>query len=121
MKSLILFAHGSRRQQSNTEVAILTEKVLRRPDSPYDIVTCAFLELAEPNLNDAISGIIKAGIDNITILPYFLNSGSHVQRDIPALIAQARADYPECNFRLADPIGMYEGMPELILHSVRNL
>ena len=121
MKSLILFAHGSRRQESNTEVAILAGKVLQQPDNPYEVVTCAFLELAEPNLNDTISGIIKEGIDNITVLPYFLNSGNHVQQDIPALIAQARADYPQCNFKLANPIGMYEGMPELILHSVQNL
>lgn len=115
MKALVIIAHGSRRAESNEEVANLAEQVRQRAEQHYAIVEHAFLELAEPALPDVIESLIEHGSDEIVILPYFLNSGNHVREDIPTLLSNARHDHPACEFKLAQPIGMYAGMPELIL------
>ncbi len=121
MRSLIIFAHGSRRDESNKEVALLASKVSQKPDCNFDEVSFAFLELAKPDALMAINRLVEKGSNDITILPYFLNSGSHVKQDIPELLAQARQRYPDCKFTLAAAIGMYEGMPDLILQSSKQL
>lgn len=120
MNALIIIAHGSRRTASNDEVIALTDKVRTLSADAFDEVRCAFLELATPPLPDVVTELVNANARQITIMPYFLNSGSHVTQDIPALLAAAEAEHPQCEFRLAAAIGTYEGMPELILQSANQ-
>ena len=115
MKALIILAHGSRRKESNLEVATLTEKVERLSTDKYKLVACAFLELAEPSLMQAIDSAVDQGMSRITVLPYFLNSGNHVTQDIPEIIEAARKKHPGCDFTVTRCIGMDTNMPELIL------
>ncbi len=117
MNALVIIAHGSRRKASNDEVIALTEKVRTLSADKFNEVRYAFLELAAPGLPEVVNELVLANANQITVMPYFLNSGSHVTKDIPALLAAAEAAHPRCTFRLAAAIGMYEGMPELILQS----
>lgn len=121
MKALIIIAHGSRREESNQEVTRLTDKVREQSDEAFHIIRHAFLELAEPDLLSVIDELNQKNIDDITIMPYFLNSGNHVRQDIPALLEAAEKQYSHCTFKLTAAIGTYEGMPELILHSARQV
>lgn len=116
MRTLILLAHGSRRHESNQEVITLTDEVRNKAKDIYESVEYAFLELAEPELLYAIENSVKQGATEITVLPYFLNSGNHVKQDIPAIIDTAMEKYPHCKFNVTVCIGMYEGMAELILN-----
>ena len=115
MNTLIILAHGSRRQESNAEIASLAKQVEKCSDNEYDITAYAFLELAEPDLSQCIENMITYGASDITIFPYFLNSGNHVTCDIPALIKEANAQYPDCRFRLTSFIGKHKDIPNLIL------
>lgn len=119
MKALIILAHGSRRQESNQEIITLANEVEIVAGNEYKIIEPAYLEIVEPTLLQSIDQVVKAGITNITVLPYFLNSGNHVKRDIPAIIETATEKYPECRFKVSAFIGMFEGMPELILKQAR--
>lgn len=118
--ALIILAHGSRRKESNSEVAALTKKVERLSADKYDAVACAFLELAEPALPKVIDSCVAEGMARITVLPYFLNSGNHVTEDIPAIIKAARDRHPGCDFTVTRCIGMDANMPELILKQART-
>lgn len=120
MKALIILAHGSRRQESNQEVAALVNEVRKISTNEYDAIEHAYLEIAEPDLPLSIKQTIENGASDITVLPYFLNSGNHVKRDIPAIIKQASKKYPSCKFRISSFIGMYKGMPDLILKQARS-
>ena len=115
MNALIILAHGSRRQESNKEIVVLTTEVKAISADKYDIIEYAYLELAEPSLLQCIDNIINEGASSITIFPYFLNSGNHVTRDIPAIIETAAVQYPECRFDVSTFIGMHKDMPKLIL------
>lgn len=120
MQGLIVIAHGSRRAASNEEVAELAKKISAKSEERFAYVNAAFLELATPSLSDAIAEHYTKEIKNITVFPYFLNSGVHMQKDIPALIEQAKQDYPDCEFVLTECIGMHKNMPDFILEHIHN-
>ena len=119
MNVLIILAHGSRREESNLEIISLTKKVKKMAGTEYDLVEHAYLELIEPSLPQTIDNSINHGASKVTILPYFLNSGNHVKRDIPQIIKTAEGKYPDCIFKICTCIGMIEDMPKLILEQAR--
>ena len=115
MKSLLLVAHGSRREASNEEVRQLTTQLAAHAGNRYQSVSCAFLELAEPSIPDGIEACIKQGAEEVIVLPYFLSAGRHVHEDIPHEIAGKQQEYPEIPIRQAPYLGSAEGITELLL------
>lgn len=115
MKSLILVAHGSRRAESNDEVRRLTEALRERAGSDYDLVRCAFLELAEPSIPDGIEQSIQEGATDIVVLPYFLSAGRHVVSDIPGEVAGKQQQHPDVSIRIAPYLGAAGGITDLLL------
>lgn len=118
MRSLLLLAHGSRRDASNDEVRGLATAVAARMDGRYDRVACAFLELAEPSIGEAIDREVAAGCDEVTCLPYFLSAGRHVSEDIPGLIEAARERHPQARIRLERYLGAQNRLADLIAEVV---
>lgn len=120
MNALIILAHGSRRQESNEEIVTLSKNVKASSEDEYAIIEYAYLELAEPNLLQCIDKVINKGVSNITVFPYFLNSGNHVKRDIPAILETAIVRYPDCKFEMSTFIGMHQDIPRLILELAKH-
>lgn len=118
MKALLLLAHGSRVAASNDEVRELAQALAARVAERYACVAAAFLELADPPLGTAIDAAVAAGSAEITVLPYFLAAGSHVSRDIPALVRERQLAHPEVKIELADYVGSLPGLVELLACSV---
>ena len=116
MNTLIILAHGSRREESNQEIKELTKKVKVLAGANYDLIEYAYLEVVSPSLPEAIDSAVNNGAVKITVFPYFLNSGNHVKRDIPEMVNNAKGKYPDCEFNISACIGMIENMPDLILH-----
>lgn len=112
--ALIIVAHGSRKESSNAEVMLLGSKVKPLVDAQYDVVKSAFLEFAEPSLESSITTCAEEGVTHIVILPYFLASGNHVTRDIPAVVEQMEIMYPEVKIVLKEHLGSAKGMVSLL-------
>ncbi|UCE90218.1 MAG: CbiX/SirB N-terminal domain-containing protein [Pseudomonadota bacterium] len=105
MKSLLIVAHGSRRETSNQEVAALTRVVMQRTDTTFDLVEYAFLEIAEPSIGDGLRKCIAAGACEIVVFPYFLAAGRHVVADIPNDVAPVQAEHPDVAITIAPHLG----------------
>ncbi len=120
MNALLLVAHGSRRPQSNNEVLLLTQKLKNHCSQQYPIIHGAFLELADPTIPDGIQQCITDGATTVVVLPYFLNSGSHVTQDVPAIIETAQSSYPMIDIKLAQHLGASEMMLELLISSANQ-
>ncbi len=120
MKALIIIAHGSRREESNQEIKNLSDKVKELVKTEFKLIEYAFLEMAKPTLMDSIDSVISENISEITIFPYFLNSGVHLQTDIPAILKNAKIKYPNCVFHLCRPVGAYRKMAEIILDQLKT-
>lgn len=118
MKALILIAHGSRRAESNKEFVGLVESVRQLLVPEYDFVEASFLECVEPHLEAAIEKAVSRRATSISILPYFLNTGKHVAKDIPDIIERQRDHYHACSIQLLPYIGRFSGMAELIARQI---
>ncbi len=114
MKTLLLVAHGSRRQESNEEIRQLCE-ALYELNTQYDRIEHAFLELASPSIPDGLTNAIKHGAKQIIVMPYFLAAGTHVVNDIPDIIDSVSSQHPEVSISLAPYIGLAKEMAKLIL------
>jgi len=119
VKALLIIAHGSRREASNDEVRRLVfDLKARAGDDGFESVSCAFLELAEPSIPDAVDACVSDGATEITVLPYFLSAGRHVVEDIPAELDIGRRRHPDVTLRVLPYVGAESGMRDLILEMV---
>lgn len=114
MKSLLIVAHGSRRQASNDEVRELTGRIAKKTGRHFDHVQAAFLELAEPSIPDGIHQCVEQGAREIVVLPYFLSAGRHVSEDIPAEVDKTRPNHPEVCIHIAPYLGAFEAIADLM-------
>lgn len=120
MKSLLLVAHGSRREASNDEIRALTER-LRAAAGNFDYIGCAFLELAEPSIPGGLRQAISEGANEVVVVPYFLSAGRHVMMDIPAEIAGVQEEYPSVEIHLAPYLGAAEGVVGLLMQQAAQI
>ena len=120
MKVMMLIAHGSRRSAANDEIRRLAERIAILGDGDYDAVRAAFLELAEPDIQQGVSECVALGASEIVAVPYFLASGRHVNTDIPGELACAQAGHPEVSIQLSQYLGQNEAIADLVLRCSRQ-
>ncbi len=120
MKTVIITAHGSRRDASNSEFKQLVSIIARSWPNESDSVMHAFLELSGPYLSDVIDGAATQGSTEISIFPYFLNSGVHVDRDLPKIISESQEKHPNVTITQLPYIGSHPSMATLIIDQVIN-
>jgi len=121
MKALLVVAHGSRRVESNDEVRDLTGRLGAQTNGAYDLVQCAFLELAEPSIPDGLRAAIRSGAQQVVVVPYFLSAGRHVVADIPAEIDVVRKEYPDIEIIQAPYLGAAAEMTALLLQQAQQI
>jgi sirohydrochlorin cobaltochelatase len=112
MQALILFAHGSRDPAWFVPFEALAARV--RVHSPHTAVHLAYLEFAQPSLQDAINAAVAGGASEIRVVPVFLAAGAHVRNDLPLLLEQARERHAGIKFELRPPVGEDNGVLEAI-------
>jgi sirohydrochlorin ferrochelatase len=104
-RALLLIAHGSRQPEANADLHFFAEELRRR--GAYDLVLASYLELAEPSIEHACESCVEQGADRVVLLPFFLSSGVHVQRDLAAARDRLANQFPLVDFRLAEPLGRH--------------
>lgn len=115
-ETIILLGHGSRIAGANSILKSIMEIV--KPKFPDEDIEYAFLEFAEPNINDVFEKCIGGGSNLIYVIPYFLYSGNHVSRDIPEIINEFSAKYPGVAIKYGDYIGIDKRLGELVIERI---
>ena len=115
MKVMLLIAHGSRKVEANDEIGRLAQRVHELAGDDYGAVVAAFLECAEPSIQQGVDDCVELGATEIVAVPYFLAAGRHVVRDIPAELDCARAGHPGLNIELSQYVGDSDAMAGLVL------
>ena len=67
----------------------------------------AFLEFAEPNIEEGGRRCVALGAEQVVLMPYFLSSGVHFRRDLVSICNRLADLFPHVNFRLAEPLGRH--------------
>lgn len=106
-RGLILFAHGSRDPAWAQALHALAAEVVKA--DPEVQLAEAFLELQAPDLPTAVAGLAK-DCQRIDICPVFWAATGHVQRDVPALLEQARRAHPQVTIRLLPALSDLPGL-----------
>ena len=78
------------------------------------IVRHAHMELAVPLFPQGFAECVAAGATEVIAFPYMLSPGKHVTRDVPRLVAEAAAEFPNVTYRVTDAFGVHEKLAELI-------
>ena len=118
MKSVLLVSHGSHSPQTKEEVIRLVEILKKK--IRIEIFELAFLEVESPDIPMGIDICVQKGATEVLVLLNFLNSGRHVGKDIPAIVAQAQDKYPKVKFSISQPIGQHEKISELFVDLIQN-
>ena len=109
MTGLVIFAHGSSVAAANEAVARVTERMA--VEGGYSLVETAFLEMAEPDLREAVARLAARGADHIVVIPYFLTLGIHLRRDLPRIVEELAGVYQGVRIDVTEPL---DGHPSLV-------
>jgi sirohydrochlorin ferrochelatase len=113
MTAYIVFAHGSSVESANDAVRAVAAEAARRDG--WALHETAFLGGGRPNLTDAAAQLAGSGAKEIVIIPYFLTSGLHLDRDLPELLAQAQQALPGIAIRATEPLDGHPGLLQAVL------
>ena len=80
--ALVALAHGSRDPRSAKTVRALVDEVRRmRPDLRIEP---AFLDLSRPTFDKVVDKLVRAGYEEIVVVPLLLTEAHHARVDVPA-------------------------------------
>ncbi len=101
--SLILLGHGSNDPQVPQVSHQIREGLLAiRPELDIHV---AFLDHCTPSGIQVVNKLVSRGVEEIVFVPLLLSDAFHVQADVPALLAQVRASFPELRVLPPVPLG----------------
>lgn len=109
-EAVLLVGHGSRREESNEQVRRLAAGLEGRLGIPVD---AAFLELAEPAIDEAIATLAPA-VSTLTTVQLSLFAASHVKNDVPLAVQRARGEHPGLTLNNGAHLGIHPSIVELL-------
>ncbi len=116
--AIVIFAHGSSVESANESVRAVTADVARR--GGFDLVETAFLEIAQPDLAQAVDRLAARGARTVLVIPYFLTLGIHLKRDLPRIAAEIERIHPGMKIRIAPPLDGHPAMSQALLDRARE-
>ena len=102
-RGIVFFGHGSRDPLWSAPIEAVAQVLMQR--HPQALACCAYLELTAPDLPSAAADLIARGCRHITVLPMFLGTGRHARNDLPQLVRQLQAQYPQVGWAIATAVG----------------
>jgi sirohydrochlorin ferrochelatase len=118
MKAVLIISHGSRSPKTKQELQSLIEVLKKK--SKIELITDAYLELEKPSIPEGIDWCVEGGATSIIVALNFLNSGRHVDEDIPNIIKESQRKHPTVRITLTSPIGQHPKINDLFLDLIQS-
>ncbi len=116
--ALVALAHGSRNRRSAETIAALVGEVrTMRPDLRIET---AFLEHSKPAFGTVVDKLVRAGYDEIVVVPLLLTEAYHARVDVPAAIEKAEARHPGLTVRASGILGLEGTFLEVLDRRLRS-
>lgn len=117
-EAVIIIGHGSRRAGASEDM----ERIARRMKEKLGggiIETCS-MSMTGPYFPEVFSRCVEQGADRIIVLPYFLHSGVHIHEDIPVMLREKAAEFPDIELILGKTLGYDELLVDLVIRRVEE-
>ncbi len=116
--ALVALAHGSRDPRSAATVQALIAEVRRmRPDLRIE---AAFLDLAKPSFGTVVDKLVRAGFDEIVVVPLLLSEAYHAKVDVPTVTADAMARHEGLRIRVTGVLGLETAFLDVLDRRLRE-
>ena len=117
--ALILVSHGSPTQRHNPTLLNICR--LLRARLLFHHVALAYLGPKDPNLEDQMCRLKRAGVRKMIVLPYFLHEGFHVSRELPRIIRKFRKRWPGIHIRRTAFLGSHPALGDVCTELMEGL
>ncbi|MDX6301052.1 MAG: hypothetical protein QOF53_2266 [Nocardioidaceae bacterium] len=116
--ALVALAHGSRDPRSAQTVKALVDQVRSlRPDLRIE---AAFLELSKPSFPQVVDRLVRAGYDEIVVVPLLLTEAYHAKVDVPRAVAAAAEQHENLRIRATHVLGLEPVFLEVLDRRLRT-
>jgi sirohydrochlorin ferrochelatase len=116
--ALVALAHGSRDPRSAQTVKALVDEVRSlRPDLRIE---AAFLELSKPSFPQVVDRLVRAGYDEIVVVPLLLTEAYHAKVDVPRAVAAAAEQHEKLRIRATQVLGLEPVFLEVLDRRLRT-
>lgn len=117
---VIILAHGSRNEWQVSKILGEVSRTVKAWLPPGVEVVWAVLQFNHPDLEEAVNLLVKQGVKQVVIMPYFLFEGTHQTKDISSHIRVIRQTNPGVEFVLANTLGVDEHLIDLIVRRIQE-
>jgi len=115
---VVFFAHGSPIESANQSAREVARQAAAR--GGFELWEAAFLEGGRPDLPGAVATLAAAGATRVVVVPYFLTLGLHLQRDLPRIVSDLRAAWPNLEILCGDPLDGHPALAEILAQRARQ-
>ena len=109
-RGLLLIDRGSRQREASEELEAICAGIMDKGD--YVFVDFCFLEVEPPYIDDGISKCLKADIDSLTIVPYFLYPGKKVKNAVTDVMKLQKNT--NVKFLVTKPMSMHKTLADIV-------
>jgi sirohydrochlorin cobaltochelatase len=115
-RGLLLIDRGSKEREAGEELEDICKEVKNKGD--YVFTDYCFLEVTPPYIEDGIKKCLKAEIDSLTIVPYFLYHGKKVKAAVTEVMKyQATTNV---KFLVTKPMSMHMTLVKLVENRIKS-
>jgi precorrin-8X/cobalt-precorrin-8 methylmutase len=115
-KAVLLLGHGSKMAEANDTLRRIAKRL--KAEGGYGFVQPAFLQMESPDFQEAFAVMVGRGFSDITIMPYFLYMGAHVQKDLPAEVVAAQARFPGVKTQVTANLGFHDKLIDIVMERI---
>ena len=115
-KAVLLLGHGSKMAEANDTLRRVAKRL--KAEGGYGFVQPAFLQMESPDFQEAFARMVERGFSDITIMPYFLYMGAHVQKDLPAEVVAAEARFPGVKTQVTANLGFHDKLIDIVMERI---
>lgn len=114
--AVLFLGHGSRRAEAGAAMETIIDGVRRR--GGFDIVEHGYLEFDPRTIPEGVRRCVEQGATRIVAVPYFLHVGMHMIRDLPRVLREQQARYPDVEIVLGRHIGLHPSLVDVMLDRI---
>jgi sirohydrochlorin ferrochelatase len=114
--AVILFSHGSLLCGAGEAL----DAHAARLRAQWPLVEVGYLNYSEPTFAEAVAKCEAEGASRVIVVPFFLVPGYFVTKSLPEHLAQAKSDFPQVEFIVADAIGFDERLADALIEAAEQ-